>query len=160
MYQTLASLVTYEVANGKDPLSRCKMPQMFRIGEHWLTLPFFDLVFEFILYEINVYKCQSEVSRNSSLTDTFMFNYWPSCFGFFFNGLHFFFLILGAMNICGRCLAGLLVSFRVDPFHLNNISLLLVGLSCLLTPIYQEFWTLCLFSAFYGFFLGMFHYTI
>ncbi|KAK6998448.1 hypothetical protein BgiMline_007911 [Biomphalaria glabrata] len=64
--------------------------------------------------------------------------------------------LLGAMNICGRCLAGLLVSFRVDPFHLNNISLLLVGLSCLLTPIYQEFWTLCLFSAFYGFFLGFF----
>ncbi|CAL1548623.1 unnamed protein product [Lymnaea stagnalis] len=64
--------------------------------------------------------------------------------------------LLGCLNICGRLLGGILASLKWDPLHLNNTSLLLVGVSCVLCPVYKEFWSLCLYAALYGFFLGFF----
>ncbi|XP_059177538.1 monocarboxylate transporter 12-B-like [Physella acuta] len=65
-------------------------------------------------------------------------------------------ILLGGLNILGRLLAGVMASFKFDPLHLNNASLLLVGVCCLLCPLYQQFWSLALFAALYGFLLGFF----
>ncbi|BFZ06798.1 hypothetical protein BsWGS_09837 [Bradybaena similaris] len=64
--------------------------------------------------------------------------------------------LLGGLNVCGRLLAGSLVSLKMDPLFLNNLSLLLGGVACLLSPLYSQFWSLCVFASMFGFFLGFF----
>ncbi|XP_005105740.1 uncharacterized protein LOC101851361 [Aplysia californica] len=65
-------------------------------------------------------------------------------------------ILLGSLNICGRLLSGAMASFSLDPLLINNLSLLLGGVVCLMSPLYTQFWSLCLLAALFGFFLGFF----
>ncbi|XP_005099249.1 uncharacterized protein LOC101855494 [Aplysia californica] len=65
-------------------------------------------------------------------------------------------VLLGSSNIFGRLLAGSLANLGLDPLRLNNMSLVLGGLACLLSPLYTQFWSLCVLASLFGFFLGFF----
>ncbi|CAG5132535.1 unnamed protein product [Candidula unifasciata] len=89
------------------------------------------------------------------LAGTFLANY-AYQFGLTTSHTAILMSLLGGLNICGRLLAGSLVSLKVDPLLLNNLSLLLGGAACLLSPLYTQFWSLCIFASMFGFFLGFF----
>ncbi|GFO11968.1 monocarboxylate transporter [Plakobranchus ocellatus] len=64
--------------------------------------------------------------------------------------------VMGGLNIAGRLLSGLLANMGVKPLKLLYTSLFLGGMACLLAPFYTTFWSLMLFAALFGFFLGAF----